>query len=496
MTGHSTNLKAADIRAKLGHPIIDADGHMIEVIPIFLEYLKKVGGPSAVDDYKAWEQARGSAWYTSTLEQRLKRRLERIPFWMVPSRNTADRAACMLPRLMRSRLDNLGIDMAILYPTVGLLGMFMTSDDLRRSVVRAMNMMNADVYGPYADRLTPVALIPTFTPEEALAELDFVVKELRMKAVVIHGGVTRMLPPEDQVSRFKTNIYLDYLAMDSLFDYDPLWQKCQDLGVAVTTHTGCQSMPNRLSPTSFVFNHLGHFAQQHEGQCKAFVLGGVTKRFPRLNIAFMEGGVGWASALYNQMFEHWEKRNAEALHTNLNPALLDIQTLRALISTHGDDMHRGKLEDIVGGRGDFWRDRWQETAQDIDEYARSGIKSKRDIYERFVPNFFFGCEADDRMVPIAFDQRINRQRAKLKAMFSSDIGHWDVIDAEGVVPEAYEFLERGLINPEDFRSFMFDNAVLLHGGMNQDFFRGTPIEAEARSRLEQQQKMDREVVGN
>jgi hypothetical protein len=46
------------------------------------------------------------------------------------------------------------------------------------------------------------------------------------------------------------------------------------------------------------------------------------------------------------------------------------------------------------------------------------------------------------------------------------------------VPEAWEFVERGLIAADDFRDFMFVNPVQLHAGMNPDFFVGTRIEKE------------------
>ena len=36
----------ADIRAQLGHPVIDCDGHWLEPIPVFLEYLRDLGGYS------------------------------------------------------------------------------------------------------------------------------------------------------------------------------------------------------------------------------------------------------------------------------------------------------------------------------------------------------------------------------------------------------------------------------------------------------------------
>ena len=40
----------------------------------------------------------------------------------------------------------------------------------------------------------------------------------------------------------------------------------------------------RLSPSNFVYNHIGHFAAANHAACKAMFLGGVTRRFPGLNI--------------------------------------------------------------------------------------------------------------------------------------------------------------------------------------------------------------------
>ena len=53
--------------------------------------------------------------------------------------------------------------------------------------------------------------------------------------------------------------------------------------------------------------------------------------------------------------------------------------------------------------------------------------------------------------------------ARLNAFFSSDIGHFDVPDMTEVVPEAYELVEHGLLDDDDFRDFMFANAVRFWG---------------------------------
>ena len=45
--------RAAEIHDGLRHPVIDGDGHWLEPIPIFLEYLNEVGGAKLVDQMRS-----------------------------------------------------------------------------------------------------------------------------------------------------------------------------------------------------------------------------------------------------------------------------------------------------------------------------------------------------------------------------------------------------------------------------------------------------------
>ncbi len=54
----------------------------------------------------------------------------------------------------------------------------------------------------------------------------------------------------------------------------------------------------------------------------------------------------------------------------------------------------------------------------------------------FVPNFYFGCEADDPITAGAFDAKRNPFGARLNVVFGSDIGHFDVPDMNEVTEEA------------------------------------------------------------
>ena len=45
--------RAAEIHDGLKHPVIDGDGHWMEPIPVFLEYLREVGGAKSVDQMQS-----------------------------------------------------------------------------------------------------------------------------------------------------------------------------------------------------------------------------------------------------------------------------------------------------------------------------------------------------------------------------------------------------------------------------------------------------------
>ena len=60
----------------------------------------------------------------------------------------------------------------------------------------------------------------------------------------------------------------DLLALDSDYDYDPLWARCVELGVAVTVHSGAQGYGLRTSSSRYMFNHIGKFATANEAICK------------------------------------------------------------------------------------------------------------------------------------------------------------------------------------------------------------------------------------
>src|SRR5881296_762394 len=171
------HLTAVEIRSRLDHPIVDGDGHWVEFDPVFSERMRKVGGDRAADGFNAAMKTTQDALSMSLAERR-RRRLAQPGFWTRQSGNTLDRATAMMPRLLYERLDEFGTDFAVIYPTAGLRVPRISDDATRRAVVRAHNVVTAEAFAKLGDRLTPAAIIPMHHPEEAVAELEFVTREL------------------------------------------------------------------------------------------------------------------------------------------------------------------------------------------------------------------------------------------------------------------------------------------------------------------------------
>src|SRR5690242_18536435 len=191
MSGHHP--APAEVRARLDHPVIDGDGHWVEFDPVFAERMRKAGGDLAADGFLAALQTTRDALSMSVAERR-RRRIAQPAFWSRQAANTLDRATAMLPRLLYERLPEFGTDFAIIYPTAGLRLPRIADDATRRAVIRAHNVVTADYFRPLADRMTPAAIIPMHTPEEAIEELEFATRELGAKVGMFGSGMSRRVP--------------------------------------------------------------------------------------------------------------------------------------------------------------------------------------------------------------------------------------------------------------------------------------------------------------
>lgn len=478
-------MPSQDIRASLSHPVIDSDAHWLGFGPLLKERIEKIGGRKVAETFTGFRELIGKP-LSMTAEERRFKRVAHMGFWQVPMANTFDRATAMMPQLLYQRLEEFGLDFCVMYPTDAPSAG--ADDELRLAATRAFNIFCAEFFADYADRLTPVAIIPTKTPDEAIAELDYVTESLGMKAALFGAMIPREVPSVDDggdEDAVRQGPWYDTLGLDSAHNYDPVWQRCIDLGIAPTFHSSGRGYVLRRSPSNFTYNHIGHFASAGEAVCKSLFLGGVTRRFPTLNFAFLEGGSHYACQLLADLISHWHVRGAHALDI-LDPANLEHERLIELGRTYGPP---GMAELLIDREAALYASMDPTVSvqtggePNLDDFAACEIEKEEDFKDLF-GNFYFGCEADDRMNASAFNDKVNPLGTKINALFSSDIGHFDVANMNEVLAESHELVDEGVMTAEDFRDFTFVNPVEFWTRGNPGFFDGTAIEKEVTELLD------------
>jgi predicted TIM-barrel fold metal-dependent hydrolase len=92
--------------------------------------------------------------------------------------------------------------------------------------------------------------------------------------------------------------------------YDPVYAEAERLGVTLGIHGtrawGHEVGANQLS--TFAEVHTYAFAASLILHFTSVVFQGVTVRFPKLRLAFLEIGATWLPYYLDRMDEHWEKR--------------------------------------------------------------------------------------------------------------------------------------------------------------------------------------------
>ena len=199
-------------------------------------------------------------------------------------------------------MDQEGIDIAFLYPTLGICweGAGGLDDDpelgppLAAAYCRAYNNWLLDFCKPYPDRLIPIAHISILDVDSAVIE---------MKRTAKLGARGFFIRPDLVNGRNLGHP-----------DYDPIWAEAQDMGLPVTPHTIAHEQMTLdrwyasmdWFPPSSSLNPVGlHFYQTYislsiQLAFSAVMCAGVFERFPRLKYVVLESGAGWLA--------HWLER--------------------------------------------------------------------------------------------------------------------------------------------------------------------------------------------
>jgi len=239
-------------------------------------------------------------------------------------------------------LDRGGVEQTVLYPTLGLFMSFLKDREWAVALCRAYNSFLHEEFVRVSPRLQAVALLPVQDPEAAARELRRAVRDL--------GLVGGMLAADGS-----------HLLGDARFL--PVYEEADRLEVMLAVHASGSHLGGAgvdLFPRFIQAHTVSHpFGQMR--QLTSIIFEGIPERFPRLRLAFLEAGCGWAPYWMERMDDEYEKRAAEAPALRKRPS----------------------------------------------EYVRSGA-------------IFFSCEADEWLLPQAL-----RFVGENQIVYASDFPHWD-----------------------------------------------------------------------
>jgi len=205
-------------------------------------------------------------------------------------RNTVTSAA-----QMRQDLDDLGVDIAVLFPDHLLSHAAIRQDDYAVALARAYNRWLVEEWLTEDNGLKGALIAPHHRPEAAAEEI---------RRYASHAHVSA--------------VYLPTCTVDPLYGhrrYDPMYAAAQETGLPVMLHSVTAVHPN------FPFNLQGYetvFAAHILAHPLALIANlvsmmetGVPERFPELKIAFTEGGVGWVPWIMLRMDKEYAERRRD-----------------------------------------------------------------------------------------------------------------------------------------------------------------------------------------
>jgi len=279
-------------------------------------------------------------------------------------------------------LEDVGIDWAVLYPTKALAYGKIVSLDYAVAACKAYNDWLSDTYLKFNPRFKGMAIIPMQDPEEAVKELTRAVEDLGMMgAMMPSNGLAQPLGAKT---------------------YWPIYKEANRLGCCLAVHGGAHDRFGLDQMNMYVPVHaLGH-PWGLAVNCANMLYNGIFERFPKVRVAYLEGGTAWLLFL--------------------------LERLHASHETHFQYMPEG----VLGVREE------EEPTEVIKKLIDDG-------------RIYLGIETEELTMPFAIQTVGNRP-----FFYSSDFPH--EVTNESCKHDIGELMGSNIITDEDKAALMYGNA--------------------------------------
>ena len=188
-------------------------------------------------------------------------------------------------------LDLDGVDVSIIYPTVGLTLYSVADGGLVTAIFRTYNDWLAEFCKSFPDRIKGIAMVNIDDVQSGIKELE------RCEKMGLAGAMITVYPPEDR-------------SYDSP-EYEPLWATAQDLGVPLSLHIGTnrpgpgQEFVDLRSLRPAFFANVDHWVRMSLAH---MIYSGVFERFPKLQVGSIEMELSWVPHFLDRMDYNYTQR--------------------------------------------------------------------------------------------------------------------------------------------------------------------------------------------
>jgi predicted TIM-barrel fold metal-dependent hydrolase len=131
---------------------------------------------------------------------------------------------------------------------------------------------------------------------------------------IIPCGITFLADPEAGASEVRRNAERGFrtvtlperphrIGLPSIFSgyWDPIVAACEETGTVISLHVGSSGMPDMPSDGPLLQLGATLFGQMSLTACAEWLWSGLPVRFPDLQIAMSEGGIGWVAMLLDRL---------------------------------------------------------------------------------------------------------------------------------------------------------------------------------------------------
>jgi predicted TIM-barrel fold metal-dependent hydrolase len=236
------------------------------------------------------------------------------------------------PRRLKT-MDEEGVDVQIIFPTLGMVGFSGIRDpQLAGACARAYNRYCADFAATDPRRLRPTMLLPFNHPDVAIEEMRYAREQCGLTITFVNPT-----PP------------LETCWSDPVFDN--LWSAMEDLNVTLALHESAVGAgPSTVGVTRYRGRSRLLYLCAHTVEPQLaimdLILGGVLVAHPRLRVGMLEAHLSWIPG-WLALLDHLGDRYSEArVHPELRPS--DIFKQRCFVAAFPDDIAIRETIDQVG----------------------------------------------------------------------------------------------------------------------------------------------------